>query len=129
MKLMAHTLILLHCIAILLQPVCTSSSLNLREMYQQCSLEDDDITPIDFVFEHLLNFETVINFIEGEEEQEHHPFKTVKPSIQIAVTIPKPVFVQCSGLRYFGSKEKYIARNMIQPVSTVYSDIFHPPRV
>jgi hypothetical protein len=65
------------------------SSVNIHEMYQQCSQEDHDITPLDFVFEHLLNLEHIINFFEGENEQEHQPYQSAQPSAhQLVMAMP-----------------------------------------
>ncbi|HQV07067.1 MAG TPA: hypothetical protein PKW62_09925, partial [Chitinophagaceae bacterium] len=50
----------------------------LSDMYANCQQEDPDITPTDFVFEHLLNFEILIDKFEHhsttENETPHQPF-------------------------------------------------------
>jgi hypothetical protein len=129
MKLVAYILMLLQGFAFLLQPMGNHASMNFREMYQQCSIEDHDITPLDFVFEHLLNFEGIINYFEGEEEEEHQPFQTIELSTQIAVTIPKPVCINFSQPLYFADKAIYPVHSTGFYSSNYYADIFHPPIV
>lgn len=66
---------------------------NLEEQYEQCSREDHDITPLDFVFEHLLNLESIVNLIEGEHEyagtdEPHMPFQTPESSPSVFLALP-----------------------------------------
>lgn len=105
------------------------ASMSFREMYQQCSIEDHDITPLDFVFEHLLNFECVINYFTGEDEEEHQPFKTIEYSAPIAVTIPKPVCIIFTQHSYWSIRAIYPVHNTGFFSSNYYADIFHPPIV
>jgi hypothetical protein len=129
MRVVAHILMFLHGFSFLLQPMGNPASMNFREMYQQCSIEDHDITPLDFVFEHLLNFECVINYFEGENEEEHQPFQTIESSTPIAVTIPKPVCINFSQQSYCPDRAIYAVHNTGFRSSDFNADIFHPPIV
>lgn len=129
MRIVAHILMLLHGFAFLLQPMGNPTSMNFQEMYQQCSVEDHDITPLDFVFEHLLNFECVINYFEGEDQEEHQPFQTIEFSAPIAVTMPKPLSIIFSQHSYDSERVVYTIENTKFCSSNFYADIFHPPIV
>lgn len=127
MRVVAHILMFLHGVSFLLQPMGNPASMNFREMYQQCSIEDHDITPLDFVFEHLLNFECVINYFEGENEEEHQPFQTTESSTLIVATIPKITSINFSKHVYFVDRTIYMVCDTGFLSSNFYSDIFHPP--
>ncbi|RYE26536.1 MAG: hypothetical protein EOP51_00270 [Sphingobacteriales bacterium] len=116
----------------LTQPSGVLQPFNLQERYQHCSVEDHDITPLDFVFEHLLNLESIVNFIEGEHEytagdHAHAPFQASGNSIQIALAMPvdiqHSVAPHCSfpaSITYsLGKDEGYASRDG--------SSIFRPP--
>lgn len=96
-------------------------------MYLQCSAEDHDITPLDFVFEHVLNFECVINYFEGEDEEEHQPFRTVESASPASVSIPASLFICNSPIAYFSDRLTYPVRNTDYSSSEFSQDIFHPP--
>lgn len=124
-----YILMLLHGFSFLLQPMGSPASMNFREMYQHCSAEDHDITPLDFVFEHLLNFEFVINCIEGENEEEHQPFQTVESSGQVAITIPAAMSINFSQRIFYSDRMIYTVHDISFHSSNFYADIFHPPVV
>jgi hypothetical protein len=108
-----------------------SYSLNLHEMYQQCSLEDTDITPLDFVFEHLLNLEDVIAHFGHEENEDkpHQPSLTINPATSVALAVNRltPVI---SAPRYYGyEKSRFpVLRKIFLPAAPA-SEIFRPPIV
>lgn len=120
---------LLHGLVFLLQPIGDPSSFNFKEMYQQCAAEDHDITPLDFVFEHLLNFECIINLFEGESEDEHQPFHTVESATPFAVVIPRPITLAFSPQAYLADRIKYPLHNAIFLSSNFELDIFRPPAI
>jgi hypothetical protein len=77
----------------LTQPTGCMQYFNLHEMYAQCSVEDHDITPLDFVFEHLLNLESIVNIFEGEHEYQmgdhpHEPMQTSQAVAHIQLALP-----------------------------------------
>jgi hypothetical protein len=79
----------------LLRPDSCMHTFSLHDMYAQCSLEDPDLTPLDFVFGHLLNLEDVMTFFEGEEpvedgERPHAPFRLVQTVFQYVVPVARP---------------------------------------
>lgn len=129
MRVLAHILMFLHGLSFLLQPLGNPASMNFRDMYQQCRIEDHDITPLDFVFEHLLNFECVINYFEGENEEEHQPSQTIELSTPIAVTIPKSVSINFSQQSYCPVRAIYVVHNTGFRSSNFNTEIFHPPIV
>lgn len=129
MRVFVCILMLLHGFSFLLQPIGNPASMNFREMYQHCSAEDHDITPLDFVFEHLLNFEFVINCIEGENEDEHQPFQTVESSGQIAITIPAVMSINFSQRLFSTDQTIHTIHNIGFHSSNFSADIFHPPVV
>lgn len=129
MKGVALLLLFIQSIVLVLQPLGNTNSLNLRAMYHQCSKEDHDITPLDFVFEHLLNFESIINLFEGESKQEHQHFPVGKSVTHIAVTIPQPLFLLQKAKMAFFEKVDYPAGENEFQVGTFYPEIFHPPIV
>lgn len=129
MKKVALLLMFLQIITFALQPTGTPASLTYQEMYQQCSQEDHDITPLDFVFEHILNFECIINLLEGESKEEHQPYQSVKSFSQIAVTIPKPLHVHFSLPIDFAATVVYPAHTAAYYLSNFHVEIFHPPIV
>ena len=126
-KPLANLLILLYSVTAILQPIGNPSSMNFREMYLQCSAEDYDITPLDFVFEHVLNFECVINYFEGEDEEEHQPFRTVESSSPASVSIPGSLFTCNSQTVYFSNRITYPVQNTGYCSSDFSRDVFHPP--
>lgn len=79
----------------LIQPDVWSHSFDLHKMYEQCSYEDPDINPLDFVLEHLLNLEDVFEHIEGESsefedgELPHQPYQVTQSATTFFVAIPQ----------------------------------------
>lgn len=98
MRLAAMILIFMLVLGTLMHPY-SPASVNIHQMYKQCSQEDHDITPLDFVFEHLLNLEHIINFFEGENEQEHQPYQSMQSGVQqLVMDMPiylSTLFLQC----------------------------------
>ncbi|GAA4467656.1 hypothetical protein GCM10023093_23910 [Nemorincola caseinilytica] len=103
--------------------------MDLRQMYQQCSKEDHDITPLDFVFEHLLNFESIINYFEGEENEEHQPFGSIGSNLQVAITTSTVSFLYPAPGTAFYTKKVYPIHQAAFYSSNYFGDIFHPPIV
>lgn len=99
-------------------------------MYHQCSLEDHDITPLDFVFEHMLNLEHIINFFEGEQEQEHHPYQSVQSNGQPLV-VAMPVYMYTPVLRrqVFADPPVYPSAATSFYRSLFLGSVFRPPLV
>lgn len=106
---------------------------DLSEMYSQCSMEDHDITPIDFVFEHLFNLESIVNILEGEHEyqmddQAHQPFLAAQ-SMPLVLSAPPCSFQFDVCNKAFLSTEKrlYPISNANTYLSRFYANIFRPP--
>jgi hypothetical protein len=108
-----------------------SYTLNLREMYRQCSLEDTDITPVDFVFEHLLNLEDIIAHFEHEEHEDkpHQPSFTINPSPAVALTVNRLAAVFSTPRNYDYEARRFpMLPEIFLPAAPV-SKIFRPPIV
>lgn len=87
MRFLAALLMVLHSVSLLLMPH-DIENLNLRDAYTQCSKEDPDLTPLDFVFGHLLNLEYLMQAIEGEQEEEHQPLALSQTPTATPVVLP-----------------------------------------
>ncbi len=132
MRYVAIILILLQSISTLLQPICNTRVLNLREMYQHCSLEDPDITPLDFVFEHLLNLEGIVDCFEGKnesDEAEHQIPQTTEFSLQIAVVLSQTIQIDFKPRNSFSTRIKYPTGRRDFCSSNFYADLLRPPIV
>ena len=135
-KIAVTALLFLLALGNLSQPTGYMQSLNLWEMYAQCSGEDPDITPADFVFEHLLNLEDFMHFLEGEDddaekgERPHEPYHLAVTTIQFVASIPKPIVADIPFYKEFLTEKI----NYPLPGENFYhchfcADIFHPPIV
>lgn len=124
---MAYILLLLQVVTTILQPLGNPSALSFQQMYHQCSTEDKDITPLDFVFEHLLNFESIINCFEGEDQEEHHPYQLFAKYSPVAIVIPSHISVSLQPARFVSSTTEYPSQRADRYVYKFYAYIFHPP--
>lgn len=117
----------------LTQPTGHIQYFNLQEKYAQCSEEDHDITPLDFVFEHLLNLETIVNFLEGELEYEsgdhpHEPFQASQSIAPMLIILPDLVqidLVKNQPLFWVKTKHAILDRGIY--LSCFKDDVFRPP--
>jgi hypothetical protein len=106
---------------------------DLQKMYHHCSLEDHDITPLDFVFEHLLNLESIVNLIESEHElpetdQSHETFEAAPSAILVLATPPGPsqFDISKSHVLFFAATTHFSNRNDFYK-SQFFFCIFRPP--
>lgn len=103
---------------------------DLSAMYDRCKIEYPDITPADFVFEHLLNLGNIIESFEhhnntGKKELPHHPYHFHINSLKIVCNVtqlPKIDF----------KKEEIVVSNFAGLTETFtpsgYSNnVFRPP--
>lgn len=113
------------------QPGGILQSFDVHERYAHCTTEDHDITPLDFVFEHLLNLESIVNLIEGEhhyngDDHPHDPFQLAQTVLETTIGLPHrlsfemnyPLFVQ--GIQYPKQDQDI-------HLSQFYSSILRPP--
>jgi hypothetical protein len=127
MRFGAFILIILHSISLLLTPLDTKN-LNIRSLYVQCSIEDPDLTPVDFVFGHLLNLEYLIQAIEGEQEQEHQPLSLAQQVSPTPVILPAMLTVAIGARRQYASNQHRY--NLYHPATWcagVAGRVFRPP--
>jgi hypothetical protein len=94
-KLIGFLLLVFWGMSNLLRPDGCMHTFSLHDMYTQCSHEDPDLTPLDFVFGHLLQLEEVMTFFEGGEPEEegerpHAPFRLVQAVFQYVVPVARP---------------------------------------
>jgi hypothetical protein len=106
---------------------------NMEEQYEQCSREDHDITPLDFVFEHLLNLESIVNLLEGEHEyvgddQPHLPFQNleVAPSVFLALPVSHNFYLK-NNVLFEPAGVTYSQPPNDKRLSNFFADIFRPP--
>lgn len=117
----------------LTQPSGFMHRIDLHEMYNRCSEEDHDITPLDFIFEHLLNLEAIVNIIEGEHnlpegDQSHAPFEVAQTTV-LVMSVPPTLSQFDLGKNYLFSLEKpvHFTSNSDFYMSQFFRDIFRPP--
>lgn len=115
----------------LTQPTGILQPVDFKAKYAQCSHEDHDITVLDFVFEHLLNLEAIVNIIEGEHEYDlgdypHAPFEVIKSIQENVATVPSHIFFELSDLHFCETTVKY-PFNTSNYLSCYYQDILRPP--
>jgi|GEM_PF-4846892 len=120
----------------LTQPGGFMQHCNLHQMYADCSAEDHDITPLDFVFEHLLNQESVVNLLEGEYDcpmgdHPHDPFQASQATGQVMVCVAPQLnpFVIVNKTFVAALAKQYFAYNSNYFTSAFLADIFRPPIV
>ena len=111
-----------------------SAMQDLSKMYDQCKTEDPDIDAADFVFEHLLNLESVMDHFDADDvseknEKPHQPFQQTHASSHIVIAISKPIQVDHKQ-PVFITKEVKHNLHKDEYVPTAYlSQVFHPPIV
>lgn len=103
-------------------------------MYAHCSDEDPDITPLDFVFEHLLNLEDVMHYFEDEDEDEegerpHEPFQITQSSSTYVVVFPKKIELRLTPELVLADKIDYPINRDNFYYYNFNTDIFRPPIV
>ncbi len=117
----------------LTQPTGFLEYRNLQEQYEQCRIEDHDITPLDFIFEHLLNLESIVNLIEREHEYvggdyPHQPFQASESVSQVLLALPNTLqFDICKNQHFFDEKISHPIRKMAIRLAHFCADIFRPP--
>ncbi|MEZ5016074.1 MAG: hypothetical protein R2800_03425 [Flavipsychrobacter sp.] len=133
-KVIVLFLMMLLSIGYIAQPTMDMRSVYLCKMYEHCSIEDPDITPLDFVFEHLLNLEEIEQLFEGDEEEEegelpHQPFQITQSSSQYVVAIPRTLQVSLLPFIEITDRVDYPANKNNFYHYNYNTDIFRPPIV
>lgn len=117
----------------LTQPSGRMQHFNLHEMYAQCSIEDHDITPLDFVFEHLLNLESIVNLFEGEHEYHmgdhpHEPMQSAQSGVHIQLALPNHIHFEVhKPHRLYPETITHSVRQATFYAHSFFADIFRPP--
>ncbi len=101
---------------------------DIPEMYKHCkAVEDKDMTPIDFITDHLICLDSLIDsHSNGDEQKAHQPLPKTLGSVQqpiffnIILSFDKPLIEDTKLI--FG----YIEQNHPQ---SFFKSIFHPPVV
>lgn len=99
----------------------------LPEMYRHCkATEDKDMTPIDFITDHLINIDCMFdNHKNGDEQKPHQPLQNHNQGQQNISFVTYFVF---SAIYYEPLVEKTpIGTFHFQPSGYV-NKIFHPPK-
>lgn len=103
----------------------------LPEMYHECSHEEHDMTPDDFVFEHLFCLGAIMEYIEDdfdeENEQPHQPQFDHNP-VQVHVTV-SPVYNISKTSRYDDNDVVFVSKNVTTILNGFVQEVYHPPAV
>jgi len=100
----------------------------ISEMYSNCkATEDKDMTPIDFITDHLLNIDGIFDKHENGDEQKPHIPKQSHHYIQTIISIIDSFDFLISKFYYF--EEKSSIHLMKFTLSDYITKIFRPPIV
>lgn len=103
-------------------------------MYAQCTEEDPDIGTADFILEHLLCMENVVEFFEhgGENDRDDaqsRPFQSYQTVTQTVVVFPQQVqYLLTKYISLTDAKNYALYKNGLNPRLHL-NEIFHPPAV
>jgi hypothetical protein len=128
-KLLSIQFVLFYVLCTFLLPMGNFSILaDIPEMYQHCKhFEDKDMTPFDFITDHLICIDSLIDsHKDGDEQKPHQPLPKTVNSFQF------PVFV--SNTFQFDKANIYDAHLVygyieLKHPQRFYKLIFHPPIV
>jgi len=98
-------------------------------MYTSCKTEDPDITPADFVVEHLLNLGKIIESFESHDKGEkkefpHQPYRSHIRSFQVVSIFS---ILPSSDFKKELLINNYLFRYKDPTVTGYYHNIFRPP--
>jgi hypothetical protein len=101
---------------------------DLPDMYSHCkTFEDKDLTPIDFITDHLICLDSLIDsHANGDEQKPHQPLPKIANSIQ------QPLF-----LNFISVESRYNINDIVvnygyieqKHPQSFFKPIFHPPVV
>ena len=111
-----------------------SCSQSLSQEYNHCKSEDTDIDAIDFVFEHLLNLDPLINNFEKDSDHKndkpHQPLQQAQTSSPISVLVSRSIHYEVNKTFTFPAPQViYPAYKGNYIPSGYLTEIFHPPSV
>jgi len=130
-RLTAIALLFYYAIGTLCLPMGDFSILpTLPEMYQHCkATEDSDMTPLDFVTDHLINVDGIFdNHDNGDDQKPHQPFHYQNLTLQLFTPIV-PEFSIPNKTLVFTDKKSIIASTDVNFTSDYTSEKFRPPIV
>lgn len=106
-----------------------SSLQDLPEMYQHCkAIEDKDMTPFDFLTDHLINIDGLFDKHNNRDEQKpHSPIQNQHVSQIIAFQFPTAFNFKVTNLFFEKNTHIFHSDNFI--ISEYISKIFRPPIV
>ena len=130
---MKRIIVILFLIYYILGSFCLPSGdfsfmVDIPVMYKNCkATEDKNMTPFDFITDHLINFDCLFDKHDKGDEQKPH-----QPPIKIENTIQQPIFkfeLTCDNNVLFQTKE--IIFNFVEPKHPLdyNNSIFRPPIV
>jgi hypothetical protein len=122
----ALLLFLFYALGTLLLPTGSFSSLNsLPDMYHRCkATEDKDLTPLDFITDHLINIDGLFDSHDQGDEQKPHTPSVVHYQVSIIFTSPAPSFTL---QEMVASDDKPFTHWRSLPLSDYHAEIFRPP--
>lgn len=103
---------------------------NLPKMYQHCkATEDSDMTPLDFVTDHLINVDGIFdNHDNGDNQKPHQPFHYQNLTLQLFIPDFQEFTIYTSHL-ISSDKKSVIAASDSDLTSNYISHTFRPPIV
>jgi hypothetical protein len=122
----AWLLLLFYSLGTILLPAGNFSSLNdLPAMYRHCkATEDKDLTPFDFITDHLINIDGLFDAHEqGDEQKPHTPF-AFQHHVSVAFTLQPHSFTL---QEMVASNDKPLTHWGNPPLSDYHAEIFRPP--
>lgn len=102
---------------------------DLPEMYQHCkATEDKDMTPLDFLTDHLINIDGLFDkHNNGDEQKPHSPSQNQHISQLVAFQFPTVFSFKTANIFFVKQSHLYHSDNFIK--SEYISKIFRPPIV
>jgi hypothetical protein len=124
----------IYCTGTLLSPMGDlSCAKDMSGIYAQCKAEDPDMNIPDFIFEHLLNLETVFEHFENDADEKdgdkpHRPFQNLQSMSQTLVIVSRPLQIEPSQTLFHQKLEKIYAPGADNFIRTAFlTEVFHPP--
>lgn len=107
-------------------------SRSLISLYHHCQGEDPDLDIADFVFEHLLNLDDVIDCFEHEEQEKnekpHQPFQYTQAPAPMPVVVSKLIYFEATGQEPVYSEASVYSLYKQPYIPLCYlTEVFHPP--
>ncbi len=106
-----------------------SSLQDLPEMYQHCkATEDKDMTPLDFLTDHLINIDGLFDkHKNGDEQKPHAPIQYRHISQLVVFQLPTIISLKTANISFVEQSHLYHSDNFVK--SDYITKVFRPPIV